>query len=272
MFKNIIMIVYHLLIIMLSFEILFDNKLFDKSYIYIILYIVLITEFLYKFKLSKSISILIMFLVFILIDDYIIKFLFINKCIFLYELYEMYKLVKNKKIFISRNTIKEAFDSLEDGILFVNKNMEPLLMNNKMLEIIEEFEICYGLGDTKLIKKINDNIKDSLIKSDNKTYLVNLTDSTEKYKGLYYQFIDVSNYFDLLEQLEIKNRVLMEKQIDLKKGLINIEETVTNNEVLKLRLKIHDVIGQRLSIIHTYIENNYLNATNINELKDVLKI
>lgn len=271
MFKNIIMIVYHLLIIMLSFEILFDNKLFDKSYIYIILYIVLITEFLYKFKLSKSISILIMFLVFILIDDYIIKFLFINKCIFLYELYEMYKLVKNKKIFISRNTIKEAFDSLEDGILFVNKNMEPLLMNNKMLEIIEEFEICYGLGDTKLIKKINDNIKDSLIKSDNKTYLVNLTDSTEKYKGLYYQFIDVSNYFDLLEQLEIKNRVLMEKQIDLKKGLINIEETVTNNEVLKLRLKIHDVIGQRLSIIHTYIENNYLNATNINELKDVLK-
>lgn len=61
MFKNIIMIVYHLLIIMLSFEILFDNKLIDKSYIYIILYIVLITEFLYKFKLSKSISILFMF-------------------------------------------------------------------------------------------------------------------------------------------------------------------------------------------------------------------
>lgn len=63
----------------------------------------------------------------------------------------------------------------------------------------------------------------------------------------------------------------MLKQIDLKNSLNNIEKSVTDNEVLKLRLWIHDIIGQRLSIVHTYIENNFLNTDNINELKEILK-
>ena len=47
--------------------------------------------------------------------------MFINIIILLYEIYEIYEMIKKRNTFISRNTIKQAFDTMDDGLLYVNE-------------------------------------------------------------------------------------------------------------------------------------------------------
>lgn len=269
--RSIALISFHMLVLMLFYDLFYHNPLTYILYIFVVLILFILINLIYGSKIIKFYLILFIIISYTINTNLIDKLMFINIIILLYEIYEIYEMIKKRNTFISRNTIKQAFDTMDDGLLFVNEECMPLLMNNKMINILNEFESFYKLGNSRLIHKIIENISNSLIKVNDKTYSVFVSESTDKHKGFYYQFVDVSDSYKFIEQLENQNQFLLLKQSDLKNSLKNIEKSVTDNEVLKLRLWIHDIIGQRLSIVHTYIENNFLNTDNINELKEILK-
>lgn len=235
-----------------------------------LLILFLIIDILIHYEHRKLIALFLSTIIIIRFSNLLDSLMLMNILLFIFELYELFLLNKLRKSFTSRLSIKQAFDTMDDGILFLDDNYNVMLMNTSMYELSKLCELQYEKAEKELYKTILDNIEDDFFKINNQTYTVIKSKSNHKYKGNYYQFIDVSKYFVLLEQLENQNKFLISKQNELKQSILNIENTVFENEILNLRFRIHDILGQRLSIVHSYIEN-MSSKNNIYKIKEMLK-
>lgn len=72
----------------------------------------------------------------------------------------------------------------------------------------------------------------------------------------YHQILlsDISQESDLIKQIQEKNNALEEYNKQLEEMLSNIEEIELDKETRRMRNRIHDVMGQRLSIIHSSLQ------------------
>lgn len=226
------------------------------------------------YKLEKTTFLLVVILSCILFYNGIefeVRIMLMNIVLLFFEFYNLYLINNFKNDFISITSIKQSFDKANNGILYLNSNYEILIMNEVMVEIQNELEGIYNLTDAKLYKRIVDDCENSFLKTLNKTYSIEISNIDKSLTGFIFQFTDVTKDFILLNQLDNQNNILLSTQEELKQSIINIETTVLDEEILRLRTRVHDVIGQRLSIVHTFIENMYLDSKNFNELKGLLK-
>ena len=168
-----------------------------------------------------------------------------------------------KKETITDFSIKKVIDECEFGIL-VLKGKKVKLINNKMYELLNKLNI----------KKeyITNIIKQSIDQLD-RNYCVKVEDK-------YYVFVinnneiitfDITEVYELHQKLNEQNKKLKENNKEILSSIDNIEELEREKNLLKLKNKYHDILGQNLSILQQYLNRENVSQENFEEIKFMIQ-
>ena len=168
-----------------------------------------------------------------------------------------------KKETITDFSIKKVIDECEFGIL-VLKSKKAKLINNKMYEILDKLNIKKDY--------ITNIISQSIYQLD-KNYCVKVEDK-------YYVFVinnneiitfDITEEYKLHQKLNGQNKKLKENNKKILLSIDNIEELEKEKNLLKLKNKYHDILGQNLSILQQYLNKENITQENFEEIKFMIQ-
>lgn len=168
-----------------------------------------------------------------------------------------------KKETITDFSIKKVIDECEFGIL-VLKGKKAKLINNKMYEILDKLNIKKDYI-TNIIKQSIDQL--------DKNYCVKVEDK-------YYVFVinnneiitfDITEEYKLHQKLDKQNKKLKENNKKILLSIDNIEELEKEKNLLKLKNKYHDILGQNLSILQQYLNKENITQENFEEIKFMIQ-
>ena len=168
-----------------------------------------------------------------------------------------------KKETITDFSIKKVIDECEFGIL-VLKGKRAKLINNKMYEILDKLNIKKDYI-TNIIKQSIDQL--------DKNYCVKVEDK-------YYVFVinnneiitfDITEEYKLHQKLNRQNKKLKENNKKILLSIDNIEELEKKKNLLKLKNKYHDILGQNLSILQQYLNKEKISQENFEEIKFMIQ-
>ena len=168
-----------------------------------------------------------------------------------------------KKETITDFSIKKVIDECEFGIL-VLKGKRAKLINNKMYEILDKLNIKKDYV-TNIIKQSIDQL--------DKNYCVKVEDK-------YYVFVinnneiitfDITEVYKLHQKLNEQNKKLKENNKKILLSIDNIEELEKEKNLLKLKNKYHDILGQNLSILQQYLNKENITQENFEEIKFMIQ-
>ena len=234
-----------------------------------ILKIILKTSIINKNKIDYVLEYIIFIIIFItiFIQEYISRknILIIAILSILYEIISLtYMYFKYyKKETMTDFSIKKVIDECEFGIL-VLKGKKAKLINNKMYEILNKLNIKKDYI-TNIIKQSIDQL--------DKNYCV-------KVEEKYYVFVinnneiitfDITEEYKLHQKLNGQNKKLKENNKKILLSIDNIEELEKEKNLLKLKNKYHDILGQNLSILQQYLNKENITQENFEEIKFMIQ-
>lgn len=240
-----ILLVCQILKIILKTSIINKNKI-DYVLEYIIFIIIYITIFIQEYISRKNILIIAILSI-------------IYEIISLTYMYLKYY----KKETMTDFSIKKVIDECEFGIL-VLKGKKAKLINNKMYEILNKLNIKKDYV-TNIIKQSIDQL--------DKNYCV-------KVEEKYYVFVinnneiitfDITEEYKLHQKLNGQNKKLKENNKKILLSIDNIEELEKEKNLLKLKNKYHDILGQNLSILQQYLNKENITQENFEEIKFMIQ-
>ena len=168
-----------------------------------------------------------------------------------------------KKETITDFSIKKVIDECEFGIL-VLKGKKAKLINNKMYEILNKLNIKKDYI-TNIIKQSIDKIdKNYCVKLENKYYVFVVNDNE-------IITFDITEVYELHQKLNEQNRKLEENNKKILLSIDNIEELEKEKNLLKLKNKYHDILGQNLSILQQYLNKENITQENFEEIKFMIQ-
>lgn len=172
---------------------------------------------------------------------------------------------------INYYSLKEALDGLKTAVMFENQYnvvYENLAMKN-LLEKLKinlnktAFEIWHELKARESSKIVD--AQNILVFIDEKVYSFSIIKQS---KTQIYAFDITKEYLTTLA-IENKQAELKVKQTKIIKMIENIDEIERQKEILLIKSKLHDIIGQRLFILHhilDVIDEKTFDLSNIKKL------
>lgn len=168
-----------------------------------------------------------------------------------------------KKETITDFSIKKVIDECEFGIL-VLKGKRAKLINNKMYEILDKLNIKKDYI-TNIIKQSIDQLdKNYCVKVEDKYYVFVVNDNE-------IITFDITEVYELHQKLNEQNRKLEENNKKILLSIDNIEELEKKKNLLKLKNKYHDILGQNLSILQQYLNKKNISQENFEEIKFMIQ-
>ena len=168
-----------------------------------------------------------------------------------------------KKETITDFSIKKVIDECEFGIL-VLKGKKARLINNKMYEILDKLNIKKDYV-TNIIKQSIDQLdKNYCVKVENKYYVFVINNNE-------IITFDITEVYELHQKLNEQNRKLEENNKKILLSIDNIEELEKEKNLLKLKNKYHDILGQNLSILQQYLNKEKISQENFEEIKFMIQ-
>ena len=234
-----------------------------------ILKTILKTSIINKNKIDYVLEYIVSIIIFVtmFMQEYILR----NKLLVIVVLGIIYEIISliymyfryYKKETITDFSIKKVTDECEVGIL-VLKGKKVKLINNKMYEILNKLNIKKDY--------VTDIIKQSIDQLD-KNYCVKVEDK-------YYVFVvndneiitfDITKEYELHQKLNDQNRKIKENNKQILLSIDNIEELEREKNLLKLKNKYHDILGQNLSILQQYLNRKNISQENFEEIKFMIQ-
>ena len=168
-----------------------------------------------------------------------------------------------KKETITDFSIKKVIDECEFGIL-VLKGKKAKLINNKMYEILDKLNIKKDYV-TNIIKQSIDQLdKNYCVKVENKYYVFVINNNE-------IITFDITEEYKLHQKLNGQNKKLKENNKKILLSIDNIEELEKEKNLLKLKNKYHDILGQNLSILQQYLNRKNISQENFEEIKFMIQ-
>lgn len=163
-----------------------------------------------------------------------------------------------------RNSVKEAFDNLPSGICFFDKNGVLTLCNRKMYSLIIEFT---G-KDPQSLAELRELMDNSPAIVQRETHAYRAEDETVWHfaeervtthdGGVYTQVtaFDVTELYQKTRELEENNRALAEYGQRLRRLSADIITVTREEEILKMKMRIHDDIGRSVISTRLFLQAN----------------
>ena len=173
---------------------------------------------------------------------------------------------------INYYSLKEALDGLKTAVMFEsrfnvvyeNLAMKNLLEQLKITSKNSSFEIWQNLKSRESSKIIDE--QNILVFLDGKTYSFSIINQS---KIQIYAFDITKEYLTTIE-IQNKQAELKVKQSEIIKMIENLDEIERQKEVLHLKSKLHDIIGQRLFILHHILDTIDEKDFDLNRVKKML--
>ena len=215
-----------------------------------ILKTILKTSIINKNKIDYVLEYIVSIIIFVtmFMQEYILR----NKLLVIVVLGIIYEIISliymyfryYKKETITDFSIKKVTDECEVGIL-VLKGKKAKLINNKMYEILDRLNIKKDYV-TNIIKQSIDQLdKNYCVKVEDKYYVFVVNDNE-------IITFDITEEYELHQKLNEQNRKIKENNKQILLSIDNIEELEREKNLLKLKNKYHDILGQNLSILQQY--------------------
>ena len=188
--------------------------------------------------------------------------LILNVVVNLYILVSFMYMYLKKKTYITVLSVKKSIDMSNSGILFLNKDKEVMLINNKMKDILNDLKIETNYLENlknKSFRKLEDNY---LIKSLNDIWKLNIKNDLEL------TLTNITEIYKLRELEEEQNKMLEENNLKIINTINNIETLEKEKNILKIKNEYHDLLGHHLSLFISYLDQNKKDVKDINYLLD----
>lgn len=232
-------------------KIILKTSIINKNKIdYALEYIVSITIFIALF-MQESISRNSLFIIAILSIIYEIISL-------TYMYFKYYK-----KETMTDFSIKKVIDECEFGIL-VLKSKKAKLINNKMYEILDKLNIKKDYITNIISQSIDQLDKNYCVKVEDKYYVFVINNNE-------IITFDITEEYKLHQKLNGQNKKLKENNKKILLSIDNIEELEKEKNLLKLKNKYHDILGQNLSILQQYLNKENISQENFEEIKFMIQ-
>lgn len=193
---------------------------------------------------------------------------------------------------LSELSTAETLMGMPAGVLVIGPTGGSTFMNVRMRECLSALELPCDLGDqTQLWTSLSEIGRDLAVEADflgvpetlmedKDRLLVNLPDSTtclfvRDTTGGHRPLrrivcLDVTEAARANAALAKTNRELEEAATELRMRLADIERVAQASAYLSMHSRVHDVIGQRLSILHRYLEMGMTDPISVAELERLL--
>lgn len=184
---------------------------------------------------------------------------------------------------VTRLSIKEAVDFFPGGILYADEKGRTLISNPAMNRLLSAFDIHSASDALSLwgtLMKLQDGDHIGVQALDDKL-LIRLRDAgswlfskqailVNKKKYIQLLAIDITDEDALTREMEEANRALEEIGRKLSSSLKNIEWLEKEREILRMKTRIHDILGQRLSILSRLLESDMETVDIVKKIKPLL--
>lgn len=157
---------------------------------------------------------------------------------------------------INYYSLKQALDGLKTAVMFEDR-YNVVYENVAMKNLLEKLEINKNQGSFEIWQNLksrqNSKIVDEqniLVFFDKKVFSFSLSN---KSKTQIYAF-DITKEYLTTTEIESKQAELKAKQTEILQMIENIDEIERQNQVLTLKSKLHDIIGQRLFVLHRVLD------------------
>lgn len=243
-----------------------QNRLIRLREILILIYQGIISYFIFKYSFFAKMMIMIprprnfkyeLLLITIITIIIIIRALVLNL-----------RRIKYLRNSISPISVRNAIDTLDSGLLFYDNYGGLILLNDSMAESLKYLFGRVFRNGRKIWKAIKDienselNLKreigDSIVlKIKDKYY--QFTHSIISYENKYYNQIlaaDITNLIEKTEILELKEKELTEAMIRFNQMQKDIAQIVEEREKMNVKIKLHDYLGQKLTMLQSFLKSS----------------
>jgi signal transduction histidine kinase len=170
---------------------------------------------------------------------------------------------------ITRLSIKEAVDLYPGGILYANEKGRTLITNPAMNRLLSALDINPAINAVLLwesLMRIQDSSNVSVKVLDEKLLIrirnagswlfSNQTIIVNRKRYMQLLAIDITDEDILTMEMEESNNELEELGRELSAATKNIEQLEKEREILRMKTRVHDILGQRLSILSRLLESD----------------
>ena len=168
-----------------------------------------------------------------------------------------------KKETMTDFSIKKVINECEFGIL-VLKGKKAKLINNKMYEILDNLNIKKDYITNIISQSIDQLDKNYCVKVEDKYYVFVINNNE-------IITFDITEEYKLHQKLNGQNKKLKENNKKILLSIDNIEELEKEKNLLKLKNKYHDILGQNLSILQQYLNKENISQENFEEIKFMIQ-
>lgn len=169
--------------------------------------------------------------------------------------------IQEKRMQITEYSIQEAIDSLEEGVLISLASGEPVLMNRALFRYTESV-LGVGIRNGNMLWHLLQEVRRPGLHRENqgRGLLFRLPDGRwllfQRVK-IYFQgqshwqltASDVTELQRLNQSLDQHNRQLQQKNAELKELLRHVQEIQSRETLREIRIRIHDLMGMRISLL-----------------------
>lgn len=246
-----ILIILSLILVAQTIKIIVKTNIIDKNLIdyyieYVVAIIILLTLI---FEKIISLDILLLVTITSLLYE-VISFI-----------YMYFKYIKEEKI--NQFSIKKVIDSSDFGILVLKGN-KSVLINNTMYAILNKLNIRTNYI-ANIIKQSEEQMEGNYVVKVEEKYYLFIINQNEVIA------FDITEEYSLKKELDEQNEKIKLNNKELVSSMENIEKLEKEKNLLKIKNKYHDLLGQNLSVLQQYLNREEIKQENFDEIKFMIE-
>lgn len=246
-----ILIILSLILVAQTIKIIVKTNIIDKNLIdyyieYVVAIIILLTLI---FEKIISLDILLLVTITSLLYE-VISFI-----------YMYFKYIKEEKI--NQFSIKKVIDSSDFGILVLKGN-KSVLINNTMYAILNKLNIRTNYI-ANIIKQSEEQMEENYVVKVEEKYYLFIINQNEVI------VFDITEEYCLKNELDEQNEKIKRNNKELVPSIENIEKLEKEKNLLKIKNKYHDLLGQNLSVLQQYLNREEIKQENFDEIKFMIE-
>lgn len=182
-------------------------------------------------------------------------------------IYFLYVIIKKEtKEYITNQSIKEAIDFSNSGILVLKNKNTIRLQNSIMRDLLSKLSIRKNYIEELKNKAKNTMSGDRIIIVDNNvwSFIINKED-------LEIVAVNITEEYELQEKIETQNKEIEKNNKEIIWTIENMEYIEKQKESQELRSKFHDLLGQSFSMLQQYLNQDNLETRNIEDIKFMIR-
>jgi len=185
---------------------------------------------------------------------------------------------------VTKLSVIEAISRLPEGILCANEQGRVLLMNDSMRSCLSALDFPTDLADARELwstlrakaiataevgELFEDGVKLWISDDEARLFVVDKV-TLRKQRCQRIIAFDITEEERLDARIKSTSRLLEITGNELRASMDNLRDVEENEAILRMWSHVHDVIGQRLSILHRYLEDDSISDESLEMIKELI--